>query len=112
MVNNKQRVNTYFIYDIAYSILTIDCLLIAIDAHMFTHNGYAPGTSAQGAVGRRLRGPARRTYVHQWQSTGNAQHAILHIASHMCDKFPRTSQRFQDMQKSHTYNCVQHRKIV
>ena len=24
------------------------CLLIALDAHMFNHNGYGPGTTAQG----------------------------------------------------------------
>ena len=28
-------------------ILWIDCLLIAFDAHMFSHNGYWPGTTAQ-----------------------------------------------------------------
>ena len=25
--------------------LPIDCLLIALDAHMFSHNGYGPGTN-------------------------------------------------------------------
>ena len=25
-----------------------DCLLIALDAHMFSHNGYGPGTRTQG----------------------------------------------------------------
>ena len=29
-------------------ILLIDCLLIALDAHMFSHSGYGPGTRAQG----------------------------------------------------------------
>ena len=33
---------------ITYYILIIDCLLIALDAHMFSHNGYGPGTRAQG----------------------------------------------------------------
>ena len=31
-------------------ILPIDCLLIALDAHMFSHDGYGPGTKAQGAA--------------------------------------------------------------
>ena len=34
--------------DTTYHILPIDCLLIALDAHMFSHNGYGPGTKAQG----------------------------------------------------------------
>ena len=34
--------------------LLIDCLLIALDAHMFTINGYGPGTKAQG---QKLLGP-------------------------------------------------------
>ena len=38
--------------------LPIDCLLIALDAHMFSHNGYVLGTKAQGAVGRGLGDPA------------------------------------------------------
>ena len=29
-------------------ILPIDCLLIALDAHMFSHSGYEPGSRAQG----------------------------------------------------------------
>ena len=29
-------------------ILRIDCLLIALDAHVFSHIGYGPGTRAQG----------------------------------------------------------------
>ena len=28
--------------------MPIDWLLIALDAHMFNHNGYGPGTRAQG----------------------------------------------------------------
>jgi len=29
-------------------ILPTDCILIALDAHMFSHNGYGPGTKNQG----------------------------------------------------------------
>ena len=36
--------------DIAYYILRMDCLLIAVDAQMFSHYGYGPGTNAQGAA--------------------------------------------------------------
>ena len=38
----------YYLLYIAYYILPIDCLLIALDAHMFSHNGYEPGTKDQG----------------------------------------------------------------
>ena len=43
MTCNKQD---YLLY-IAYRLL-IDCLFIALDAHMFSHNGYGPGTRSQG----------------------------------------------------------------
>ena len=66
-------------------ILPIDCLLIAHDAHMISHNGYGPGTRAQGqkAAVPQLPEPAAFgpwsrvhthygwTYVHQGQSIGN-----------------------------------------
>ena len=29
-------------------IFLIDCLLVALDAHMLSHNGYGPGTTDQG----------------------------------------------------------------
>ena len=41
----------YFIYYLSYitsHISNVDCLLICLDAHMFSHNGYRPGTEAQG----------------------------------------------------------------
>ena len=28
-------------------LIAIDCLLVALDAHMFSHNGYGPGTKDQ-----------------------------------------------------------------
>ena len=37
----------YYLSYIAYW-LPMDCLLIALDAHMFSHNGYGPGTKDQG----------------------------------------------------------------
>ena len=64
-----------------------DCLLIALDAHMFSHNGYGPGTKAPGpkaaspqALAQQLLGTGPwsqahihygRTYVHQGQSIRN-----------------------------------------
>ena len=33
---------------VACYILSIDCLLIALDARMFSHNVYGPGTKDQG----------------------------------------------------------------
>ena len=39
---------TYCILHITDYILPIDCLSIALDAHMLSHNGYGPGTRAQG----------------------------------------------------------------
>ena len=66
--------------------LLIDCLLVGLDAHMFSHNGYGPETRTQGPKvagpgpgGPQLLGPgpgARAhihygwTYVHQGQSIG------------------------------------------
>ena len=35
-------------------ILLIDCLLIALDAHMFSHNGYGPRLRAPKLLGRDL----------------------------------------------------------
>ena len=77
----------YYSSYITYHILPIDCLLIALDAHMFSHNGYGPGTRAQGpkaagpGPGRpQLLGPGPGsraqihygcTYMHQGQSIGN-----------------------------------------
>ena len=79
---NKQD---YLLY-IAYW-LHVDCLLMALDAHMFGHNGYGPGARTQGSKaagpgpgGPQLLGPGPgsrahihlgRTYVHQGQSIGN-----------------------------------------
>ena len=37
-----------YLFSIAYFILLIDCLLLALDAHKFSHTGYGPGTKAQG----------------------------------------------------------------
>ena len=33
---------------ITYYILPVDCLLIALDEHMFSHNGYGPRTPGPG----------------------------------------------------------------
>ena len=41
--------NTIVISKITCHILRIDCLLIALDAHMFSHNGYGPRTKDQGS---------------------------------------------------------------
>ena len=40
--------------------MPVDCLLIALDAHMFSHNGYGPRTKDQGlkAAGSGALGPA------------------------------------------------------
>ena len=78
---NKQD---YLLY-IAYRLL-IDCPLIALDAHMCSHNGYGPGTKAQApkAAGpqapvQKLLGPGPWSrahiqygwaYVHHEQSIG------------------------------------------
>ena len=48
---------TYHILHITYYILPIDCLSIALDAHMLSHNGYGPGTRTQGP--KRALGPGR-----------------------------------------------------
>ena len=37
-----------YINTITCCILPIDCLLVALDAHIFSHNGYGPGTKDQG----------------------------------------------------------------
>ena len=59
-----------YIY-ITYYILPIDCLLIALDAHMRSHNGYGPGTRAQGpkaagpqALAQQLLGPGSGSQAH------------------------------------------------
>ena len=44
-----------------YYILPIDCLLIALDADMFSHNGYGPGVPAQQLLGP---GPGSRAHIH------------------------------------------------
>ena len=60
-------------------ILSIDCLLIALDAHMFSHNGYGPGTKGQGAVGQDLGDPT------PWAlDLGPGPISIM--AAHMCIK--------------------------
>ena len=52
MTGNKQD---YLLY-IAYWLRTDD-LLIALDAHMFSHNGYRPATQGPGPGGPQLLGP-------------------------------------------------------
>ena len=56
-----------------YYILPSDCLLFALDAHMFSRNGYGPGTKAQGpkAAGPQVSaqhllglGPWSRPHIH------------------------------------------------
>ena len=39
---------SYALLAIAYCLLPVDCLSIALDAHMLSHNGYGPGPRAQG----------------------------------------------------------------
>ena len=41
-------------------ILPIDCLLIALDAHMLSHNGYGPGTRALGPKAAGPQAPAQQ----------------------------------------------------
>ena len=45
---NKPRKLFYIQRRIIPLLLPIDCLSIAFDAHMFSHNGYGPGTKDQG----------------------------------------------------------------
>ncbi len=78
-----------YIYEIAYTLPVIYSLLVALDAHMFSHNGYRPRTNAQGprscgpGPGTRPSsslglGPWSRAHIHhgwtyvlQGQSIGN-----------------------------------------
>ena len=62
---------TYRMYDIANTLL-IDCLLIALDAHMFRHNGHGPGTKDTRARGR--------------TSLGLGPRPISIMAEHLCIK--------------------------
>ena len=48
IVGDKIYIYIYMYIYITYYILPIDCLLIALDAHMLSHNGYGPGTRTQG----------------------------------------------------------------
>ena len=59
----------------------VDCLLIAPDAHMFSHNGYGPGTKDQGtkAAGP---GPGARSF---W-ARGLGPGPIPIMPEHMCIK--------------------------
>ena len=59
----------------AYTLL-IDCLLIALDAHMFSHNGNGPGTWAQGP----------RSVLDILGSLGPGPGPISIMAEHMCIK--------------------------
>ena len=61
--------------------LPIDCLLIALDANMFSHNGYGPGTRTQGpkAAGPGPGGP-------QLLGPGPGSRAHNIMAEHMCIK--------------------------
>ena len=74
MTCNKQD---YLLY-IAYC-LPIDCLLIALDAHMLSHNGYGPETKAQKLLGRGL---GARSF---W-ALGLGPGPISIMAEHMCIK--------------------------
>ena len=49
---------THITYHSTCYILPFNCLLAALDAHMFSHNGYGPGTKAQGAAGPEPQGSA------------------------------------------------------
>ena len=55
----------------------IDCLLIALDAHMFSHNGYGPGTKAQGPRSWVPQAPAH-------SSLGLGPGPISIMVEHMC----------------------------
>ena len=60
--------------------LPVDCLLIALDAHMFSHNGYGPGTKAQGP-----RSWVPQVPAHCSLAIGHWSRAHIH-PEHMCIK--------------------------
>ena len=74
---------TYYISHITYYILPIDCLSIALDAHMLSHNGYGPGPGPRAQKGPSSRSELRAlfepwahiqyglAYGHQGQAIGN-----------------------------------------
>ena len=43
--------------------IVIDCLLITLDAHMFSHNGYGPGTKDRGP---KAAGPGPAAFSGPW----------------------------------------------
>ena len=59
--------------------MPIELLLIALDAHMFSHDGYGPGTRAQKLLGRDL---GDRSF---W-ALGPDPGLISMMAEHMCIK--------------------------
>ena len=65
---------------IAYR-LPIDCLLIALDANMFSHNGYGPGTLDPGPKAAVPQVPAQ-----QLLGPGPGFRVISIMAEHMCIK--------------------------
>ena len=58
--NKRSAIGIYYILYIPYYILPIDCLFIDLDAQMFSHNEYGPGTKDQGprSCGGELGDPA------------------------------------------------------
>ena len=68
-------------YCVRSHILPIDCLLIALDTHMFSHNGYSPGarTKAQKLLGRGL---GARSF---W-AVGLGPAFVYIMAAHVCIK--------------------------
>ena len=69
----------YYLLSITYYILPIDCLLIALDAHIFSHNGYGPKAQRAAAPGPGP-GPAA-----PW-ALGLGPGPISIKAEHMCIK--------------------------
>ena len=77
---NKQDCLLYIVYW-----LLIDCLLIALDPHMFSHNGYGPGIRTQGPEAAGLGpggpqllgpGPGSRAHIHYSWSYVHQGHSI------------------------------------
>ena len=53
-----------YLLHITCSIVPIECLLIDLDAHMFSPHGYGPGTNAQGPKAESPKAPWARAHIH------------------------------------------------
>ena len=67
-------------------ILLIDCLLIALDAHMFSHNGYVPGTKDKESTTQVVAGPGPGPGAAAPWALGLGPGPISVMAEHMCIK--------------------------